>query len=289
MSAVTPAMVKELRDKTSVSMSECKKALEEAQGDMEAAVRVLRERGIAKAAKRGDRVASEGVIAVAIGDGCKTAVMAQLNSETDFAARNEEFTTLVAKVAAAGLAAGATTMDELMAAKLADGRTVQLGVDDIRTKIGEKIDLTTYNTASGDVVAGYVHPPGKIGVLISASAPGIAADKVDAVAAVLKDVAMHVAAFAPRFLNATSVDPATIEQEREIAAVQARNEGKPEAKIPMIVEGKVKAFLKDSCLVDQPFARDPSKSVTQIVNEAGKAAGVTVTLTGFTRVQIGGA
>lgn len=289
MSAVTPAMVKELRDKTSVSMSECKKALEEAGGDLEAAVRILRERGIAKAAKRGDRVASEGVIAVAIDASAKNAVMAQLNSETDFAARNDEFTSLVHAVAAAGLAAGATSLDVVMGAKLADGRTVQTGVDDIRTKIGEKIDLTTFNHAAGDVVAGYVHPPGKIGVLVAASAPGIAADKVEAVAAVLKDVAMHVAAFAPRFLDSTSVDPATLEQEREIAAVQARNEGKPEAKIPMIVEGKVKSFLKDNCLVDQPFARDPSKSVTQVVNEAGKAAGVAVKLTGFTRVQIGGA
>lgn len=287
MSAVTPALVKELRDKTSVSMSECKKALEEAQGDMDAAIRVLRERGIAKAAKRGDRVASEGVIAVASNG--KSAGMAQLNSETDFAARNDEFTGLVSAAAAAGLASGAKTLDELLAAKLADGRTVQTGVDDIRTKIGEKIDLTTYNFVAGDVVAGYVHPPGKIGVLVSASAPGLGADKAEAIVAVLKDVAMHVAAFAPRFLDSTSVDEATIAQEREIATVQARNEGKPEAIIPKMVEGKVKAFLKDSCLVDQAFARDPSKSVTQVVNEAGKAAGVAIKLTGFVRVQVGGA
>lgn len=284
---ISASQVKELRDKTSVGMMECKKALEESNGDIEAAIRVLRERGIAKAAKREGRTAAEGLIAVSSSSDMKSSVMAQLNSETDFVSRNEEFASLVAEVANKGLASGVTTLEEASALTLADGRTVQTAVDDLRTKIGEKIELSTFDTISGDVVSGYVHPPGKIGVLIAASAEGLADDKKAFVAEELRGVAMHIAAFSPRFLDSSEVNEEILNSEREIFAALARNEGKPEAIIPKIVDGKIRSFYKDNCLVDQLFAKDNSKSVGKFIEELGKQAGATLKLTGFKRVQIG--
>ncbi len=279
--------VKELRDKTGVGMSDCKKALEEAGGDMEAAIRVLRERGIAKAAKRSDRTASEGLVSVAISNDHVRASLAQLSCETDFVARNEEFSGLIASIAKAGLKNNTQTLDQLQNVTIEDGRTVSAAVNDILTKIGEKIELSAYNLVAGDVVSGYIHPPGKIGVLIAGSAPDIADSKRAQVSEALREIAMHIAAFAPRFLDGSQVDAATLESEREIFAAMARNEGKPEAIIPKIVDGKIKSFYKDNCLVDQAFAKDPSKSVTQVLKEIGQAAGVELKLTTFVRVQVG--
>jgi elongation factor Ts len=284
---VSATDVKELRDKTGVGMSDCKKALEEAGGDMEAAIRVLRERGIAKAAKRSDRTASEGLVSVALARDYARATLAQLSCETDFVARNEEFSALIASISKAGLAKNIDTLENLQKVVLEDGRTVSAAVSDILTKIGEKIELSAYSLVAGDVVSGYIHPPGKIGVLISASAPDIAEGKKAAVSDALREVAMHIAAFSPRFLDASQVDGSTLESEREIFAAMARNEGKPEAIIPKIVDGKIKSFYKDNCLVDQAFAKDPSKSVAQVVKEIGASAGVELKLTGFVRVQIG--
>lgn len=284
---ISASQVKELRDKTGVGMSECKKALEESNGDMEGAIRVLRERGQAKAAKREGRTAAEGLVSVQVAANFKSAVIGQLNCETDFVSRNDEFAGVVAEAAKAGLAKGVKTLEEALALTLPDGRTVSTAVDDLRTKIGEKIDFKSYASVSGDVVAGYVHPPGKIGVLISASATGLAADKAAAVSEGLRQIAMHVAAFAPRFLDASEVDSTTLDSEREIFAVMARNEGKPEAIIPKIVDGKVKSFYKENCLVDQAFAMEPSKTVSQVLADLGKANGATLKLTGFVRVNVG--
>jgi len=284
---VSATDVKELRDKTGVGMSDCKKALEEAGGDMEAAIRVLRERGMAKAAKRSDRTASEGLVSVAISDDYARATLAQLSCETDFVARNEEFSALIASITRAGLKNNTQNLEDLQLVTIEDGREVSAAVSDIITKIGEKIELSSYHLVAGDVVSGYIHPPGKIGVLISAQAPDIASDKLMQVSESLREVAMHIAAFAPRFLDASQVDGSTLEGEREIFAAMARNEGKPEAIIPKIVDGKIKSFYKDNCLVDQAFAKDPGKTVGQVVTEIGKAAGVELKLTGFFRVQVG--
>lgn len=286
---IAAAQVKELRDKTGIAMGECKKALEETNGDMDAAIKVLRERGQAKAVKRADRNAAEGLCATAISDDYSQAVVAQLNSETDFVARNDEFVALVNGIASKGLAAGAADKEAAGAVTLEDGRTVDLAVEDIRTKIGEKIELGDYALLSGDVVTGYIHPPGKIAVLVSASAPGIAADKKAQVADELRNVAMHIAAFAPRFLDASQVDSSTLDEERDIFRNQALNEGKPEQIVDKIVDGKIKSFYKDNCLVDQPSATDNKKTVAELVTQIGKDAGVELKLTAFKRANIGSA
>lgn len=284
---ISAGQVKELRDKTGIGMNECKKALEESGGDMNAAIKVLRERGAMKAEKREGRTAAEGLVAAAVAADSRRGSVALLTSETDFVARNDEFSALVAGIVKSGLAAGAKNVATAGEVKLADGRVAKTAVEDIRIKIGEKIELAAFESLEGDVVASYIHPPGKIGVLVSASAPGVDAAKAAKIAEGLRDVAMHVAAFSPRFLDNTSVDAATLDAEREIYAVQSRNEGKKEELIPKIVEGKVRAFYKDNCLVDQAFAKDPSKSVTQYVAELSKATGAQIKLTGFRRVNVG--
>jgi len=279
---ISAAQVKELRDKTGIAMGECKKALEETEGDLEGAVKVLRERGQMKAEKRAGRDASEGLIAAAVSDDKKKAVLAQISCETDFVSRNDEFIKLVQDIADAGLAAGSKTVDEIKEVKLASGKSVADSVEDIRTKIGEKIELSKYEAVEGDVVASYIHPPGKIGVLISST--GSASD-ANAAHDTLRGIAMHVAASAPRFLDSSQVDQKVLEDEREIFANQARNEGKPDNIIDKIVDGKIKSFYKDNCLVDQPFVQDPKKSVSQVVKEIDGE----LKLTGFSRINIGSA
>jgi elongation factor Ts len=284
---ITASLVKELRDRTSLGMMECKKALEETNGDMDAAIRVLRERGALKAAKRADRVANEGLIEFAGNADHSAGALAYITCETDFVARNDDFAALTREIATLGLAKGAATREAAEALVLADGRTAATAVADTQTRIGEKIQLGRYEYVAGDVVAGYIHPPGKIGVLVAASAEGVAADKKAAVVETLRDVAMHVAAFAPRFLDDSQVNADVLNAEREIYAAQARNEGKPENIIERIVDGKIKSFYKDNCLVHQPFAKDPGKTITQLLAETGKAVGGKVTLTKFVRVQVG--
>ncbi|MDX1972517.1 MAG: translation elongation factor Ts [Candidatus Sumerlaeia bacterium] len=289
MAEITASLVKELRDRTQLGMADCKKALVEADGDMDAAVRILRERGAIKAAKRADRNATEGLVATAISADHKSAAMAQLNCETDFVSRNDDFQILVKQIAEAGLKTKADSMDSILAAALPSGKTVKEEVEDIAYRIGEKIELGSYSYVQGEVVAGYIHPPGKIGVLVKADGKINAANAAQASDELRRGVAMHVAAFAPRFLDATQVDAETLNQEREIYATQLRNEGKPENMIENIVNGKVKSFYKDNCLVDQASAQDPKKTVAQVVTEIAKAAGGDLKLSGFVRTNIGSA
>ncbi len=284
---IAASQVKELRDKTGIGMSECKKALEESGGDLDAAIKVLRERGAVKAAKREGRTAAEGLVAAAVSADSRRGAVALLGSETDFVARNDEFSQLVQDIANAGLNGGANTLADAAEKTLPDGRTAKTAVDEIRTKIGEKIELSAYAALEGDVVAAYLHPPGKIGVLVSAKAEALDAAKTGEVAEGLRDVAMHIAAFSPPFLDEDAVDASVIEGEREIYAAQAKNEGKPENIIPRIVDGKVKAFYKDNCLVHQAFAKDSSVTVMQFVDGLGKGVGAKLTLTGFRRVNVG--
>lgn len=288
MTTITASQVKELRDRTGIGMSDCKKALEKNNGDLDAAIKYLREQGAVKQAKRADRVASEGRIAQAFNAENTTGIMAQLTCETDFVSRNEEFIAVAEGAAQHGLAENATTSEAVKSVKLADGRTVDAAIDDLRTKIGEKIDLSEYESVSGDVVAGYVHFSGKSGAVIAADASGLAADKRGAVADGLRNICMHIVANKPLFLDSSEIDEKTANDEREIYLAQARQEGKPEAILPKIVEGKMRAFFKQSCLVDQPFAMEPDKTIAQVAKDLGKDAGVEVKLKSFKRFEIGG-
>lgn len=289
MAEITAAMVKELRERTSLGMMDCKKALTEANGDMDEAIKLLRERGAIKSAKREGRSATEGLVAVGLAGDGRRGFAVYVSCETDFSARSENFGKTLEAVLATALSSGAADSEALLAAKAADGREVRAVVEDVRNQIGEKIELSAYATLAGDVVVDYKHFNGKIAVLVAAEAPGLAADRKARVVEGLRGVAMHIAANAPRFLDSSAVDASTLEAEKEIYAVQAKNEGKPDNIIPRIVEGKVKAFFKQSCLVEQPFAMDTDKTVAQVVQELAKEVGSAVKLTGFRRIEVGSA
>lgn len=287
MAEITASMVKELREKTDAGMMDCKAALTETGGDMEAAIDLLRKKGLAKAAKKAGRVAAEGLVGVSV-SGTK-GVVVELNSETDFVARNEQFQALVRGIAGVALA-GSGDVEALKAAAYPGGGTVQDSISSAVATIGENMSLrrvASLSVSSG-VVASYLHNSvgeglGKIGVLVALESTGNA----DALMAIGKQVAMHVAAANPQGLDASTIDPAVVERERGVLTEKARASGKPDNVIEKIVESGLKTYFKEVCLVDQPFVHDSSKTVAQAVNEAAKTAGAPVVLKGFVRYALG--
>lgn len=284
--SITAAMVKELREKSGAGMMDCKTALTENGGDMEAAIDWLRTKGLAKAAKKAGRVAAEGLVGVAA-DGAKAAVI-ELNSETDFVARNEGFQELVGKVAKVALGTDGT-LEAVSAADLG-GKSVTDSVTDAIATIGENMGLrrTAVLSVSEGVVASYVHGAvseglGKIGVLVALQSSG---DK-DKLAALGRQIAMHVAATSPLALNTDELDPAVVERERSVFAEQARESGKPENIIEKMVEGRLRKFYEEVTLVKQAFVINPDNTVEQAVEALAKDLGTEVKLTGFVRFALG--
>ena len=286
--AVTAALVKELREKTGAGMMDCKKALTENDGDLEAAIDWLRTKGLASAAKKSGRVAAEGLVGVAV-DGTKGAVV-EVNSETDFVARNESFQGFVGAVTGLALAAG----DDVEALTAADypgtGRTVGEELTHNIATIGENMALRRAKVLSvGDgVVVPYVHNAvkpglGKIGVLVALES---GADKAQ-LTELGKQIAMHVAAAAPQSLSTDDLDPAAIERERSVLVEQARDSGKPEEIIEKMVEGRLRKFYQEVVLLEQTFVVDGETKVAKVVENAAKSLGASVTLLGFARFQLG--
>ena len=271
--AITAALVKELREMTGAGMMDAKKALTETDGDMEAAVDWLRTKGLAKAAKKSGRTAAEGLVAVAINGGKGVAV--EVNSETDFVAKNAEFQGMVAGIANAAL--GVSDVDALAAAEV-NGKSVADTVTDAIAKIGENMSLRRMAVAEGPTVVSYVHNAaadgmGKIGVLVA----------LDGDADFGRQVAMHVAAADPRpqALNADELDPAVVEKERQIQIEIARESGKPEQVIEKMIEGRMKKFLAEITLLNQAFVINPDLTVEAAAKEAG------ATILGFVRMEVG--
>ncbi|MEQ9509402.1 MAG: translation elongation factor Ts [Alloalcanivorax xenomutans] len=261
MAAVTAAMVKELRERTGLGMMECKKALVEADADIEKAIDDLRKSGQAKAAKKAGRTAAEGAVVVATSDDNSRALMVEINSETDFVARDENFLGFANKVAQAALRAGATDAAEIAELKLEDGASVEEARQALVQKIGENIQVrrAVALNVEGGVVASYVHG-GKIGVLVSLSGGDTELGK---------DVAMHVAAVAPMVVKSDQVPAETLDKEREIIRAQPDMEGKPAEIVEKMVGGRINKFLKEVSLLDQPFVKDPNTSVGNLVKGAG--------------------
>ena len=285
MANISAALVKELREKTGAGMMDCKKALGETDGDIEAAVDWLRTKGLAKAAKKAGRVAAEGLVGIAI-SGSEAAVV-EVNSETDFVARNEQFQNFVAATAQAALGTDGT-LEALQAAKLSGGASVEDTVKELIATIGENMTLRRVEkvAAKEGVVAAYMHNSvaeglGKIGVLVVLESAG---DK-DFLNTLGRQIAMHVAAVNPIAVDASGVDAATIE--RESAILREKNAGKPDHVMAKIVESGVKSYLKEVTLLDQPFVHDSSKTVAQVLKEAESKAGAPVALTGFVRYALG--
>ncbi len=286
MAQITAALVKQLREITGAGMMDAKKALEENNGDIEAANDWLRKKGIAKAAKKSSRSASDGLVAIAV-QGNKGAVI-ELNSETDFVARNEEFQGFVKKVAQAAL--GVSSLEELKAAKLDGGKSVEESLTDLIAKIGENMTLRRFQSLSvpkGTVIA-YMHSElapnlGKIGVLIGLETEADAS----ALQGVGKQIAMHVAAANPESLDQSSVDPAKLQREKEIFSEQARASGKPEEIIAKMVDGRIRKYFEEVCLLEQIFVIDQERKISKVVADAAKEAGKDIKLTGFVRLQLG--
>jgi elongation factor Ts len=286
MATISATMVKDLREKTGAGMMDCKAALEATSGDPEAAVDWLRKKGIAKAAKKADRIAADGLIGVALA-GTK-GVLVEVNSETDFVARNDLFQGLVKMIGQVALNAGAN-VDAISAAK-AGSVTVAEAIADTVAKVGENMTLRRAGALSvgSGTVSSYVHNTvadglGKIGVLVALESSG----KADELADIGRKVAMHVAATSPLAVDSGGLDPAVVAREQGVLADKFRAQGKPEAMIGKIVESGLKTFYKEVCLVEQPYIHDPAKSVAQAVKEAEGKAGAPIKVTGFLRFALG--
>ena len=261
---ITAQDVKRLREHTGVGMMDCKRALQEADGDFEKAIDLLRKQGQKVAAKRADREAVEGVVAVATADDMLTGVIVEVNSETDFVARNEEFTSFADQVAAAALANRPAGREALLALDFGDDRTVEQAITDLTGKIGEKIDVrrvAVVEATNGGQVVGYVHPGAKLGVLVELSGSGD-------LQAAGRDVAMQAAAMNPIATTRDDVPAEVQEKEMEIGREAARNDGKPEHILDKIATGKLERYFKDNVLVEQPFVKDASMSVKQMLQNA---------------------
>jgi len=282
--AITASMVKELRDKTGAGMMDAKKALTETDGDMEAAVDLLRVKGLAKADKKAGRTAAEGLVGVAVEGGVGVAV--EVNSETDFVARNPQFQDMVAGIAQAALGV-AGDVEAVKAADMA-GKTVAETITEAVATIGENLSLRRSARIEADVVASYVHNAaapgmGKIGVLVGLSSTG---DKA-AVEAIGKQVAMHVAATSPASLSEADLDPALVEREKHVLTDQARESGKPDNVIEKMIAGRMNKFYQEVCLLKQTFVVNPDLTIEKAVKEAEAGAGAPVTVTGFVRLAVG--
>ena len=282
--AVTAALVKELRERTGAGMMDCKKALVETDGDIEKAIDYLREKGIMKAQKKAGRIAAEGLVRVAFGEGNKTASIVEVNSETDFVAKNEEFIEFVEDLAKEVLAKGNMPMEQFMAEPFGEG-TVQESLTAKVAKIGENLSIRRFAKVEEDgvVYVGYTHGGGRIGVIV-----GIKTDAAaDEIAAVGKDVAMQVASMNPKFVNEDGVDPEYLENEKKILTEQVLNEGKKPEMVERIVAGKIKKELKEVCLLDQPFVKDGDVSVQQYVANAAKEIGKDMEVVSMIRYEVG--
>ena len=285
MAAITAAMVKELREMTDAGMMECKKALVEADGDMDKAVDVLRTRGLAAAAKKVGRATNEGTVMAIVSDDATKGSVVELNCETDFVGMNEKFKGYAEKIARAAMAANVEDVEALKAVD-AEGETVEDVLTDAIHTLGENMNLARAAVVEAGGVASYIHGGGKIGVLVTFDVEGIdpASDEFQHCG---RDVAMQVAAASPVSATRESVPAEVVAHEMEIYKAQAAESGKPENIQEKIATGRLEKFYKESCLTEQAFVKNPDQNVTDYVNEVAKKLGGTIKVTGFKRFMLG--
>ena len=274
MANYTAADIKALRESSGAGMMDVKRALDEADGDQVKATEILRVKGLKGVTKREGRSATNGLVAARAGNGVGTLV--EVNCETDFVAKGEKFIALADRVLAQAVAVEASSADELLASDMG-GKTVKEILDEANASLGEKIEVRRLARLEASNVVTYMHKtnpdlPAQIGVLM-------ATDGGDEVTA--RDIAMHIAAFSPTVLSRDQVDAETVANERRIAEATAREEGRPEAAMPKIIEGRVNGFFKENVLLEQPFAKDPKKTVATVLQESGATA------TAFVRFRVG--
>lgn len=272
--AVTAQMVKELREKTGAGMMDCKKALTEVNGDMEAAIDFLREKGLSSAAKKADRIAAEGITSIYVNG--NEAILLEVNAETDFVAKNEGFQVLVQELAEYLLATKPASVEVALESKMPNGLSIADHISNAVAKIGEKLSLRRFEIRTktdADAFGPYLHMGGRIGVLT------ILEGSTDAEAA--KDIAMHVAALNPKYVSRDQVSAEEVERERKILTEQALNEGKPENIVAKMVEGRIGKYFEEICVLDQAFVKNSDQKVRDFVNSTGG------TLVEFIRYAVG--
>lgn len=285
MAAITAAMVKELREMTDAGMMECKKALVEADGNIDQAVDVLRTRGLAAVAKKAGRATNEGTVMAIVSDDATSGAVVELNCETDFVGMNEKFKGYAEKIARAAMAANVEDVEALKAVD-AEGETVEDVLTDAIHTLGENMNLARAAVVEAGGVASYIHGGGKIGVLVTFDVEGIdpASDEFQHCG---RDVAMQVAAASPVSATRESVPAEVVAHEMEIYKAQAAESGKPENIQEKIATGRLEKFYKESCLTEQAFVKNPDQNVTDYVNEVAKKLGGTIKVTGFKRFMLG--
>ena len=282
--AITAQMVKELRESTGAGMMDCKKALQEAEGNMERAVDILREKGLSKAAKKADRIAAEGLVAIELNADNTVASMVEVNSETDFVAKNEDFKTFVKDAATMALATDKEDIEGLLAETHAEGIALSEVLNNRIATIGEKLDVRRFAKITTDgQVAGYIHGGGKIGVLVEMKTTARDAEVV----AMGRDIAMQVAAMNPKYVSRNDVDAEYIAHETEILTQQALNEGKPANIVEKMIKGRLEKQLKEVCLVEQTFVKNPDLTIKQLIADVAKKVGSEIKVARVVRFEVG--
>lgn len=288
MVEISAQMVKQLREMTGAGMMDCKKALVEVEGDIEAAVEHLRKTGIAKAAQKVDRESKDGRIEAAIMPDNRKAVMIELSSETDFVAKNDEFVSLSKKLAELALQNGVNSVEELTKLKIND-KLISDVITELVAKVGENIKLkrvSYFEAPEGGFVLQYIHPGNKVGVMIEMeTAPSLASD--DRIANLAKEIAMQIAFSKPVAISNDDVPQEVINKEREIYEDQARQQGKPDKAIPKIVEGRLRKFLQESCLLEQEYIRDSELTIRELIEKTACEVGDKIAVKRFVRFEVG--
>ncbi|WP_411826074.1 translation elongation factor Ts [Luteolibacter sp. AS25] len=286
---ITASIVKELRDKTNAGMMDCKKVLTETNGDIEASIKLLRERGIAKAGAKSDRAANEGIITARVNDAADFGFLMEVNCETDFVSKNDNFQAFVSEVADVVAASDAADLE----AALAVPHTESNVGDYVKTKVlelGENIQLRKFerfNAAPGGVVATYIHLGGKVGVLLEVGTTKEETKSSPDFQELIKDLTLHIAACAPKGLSRDDIPQAIVDGEMDIFRVRLLEQGKPENIIGNILKGQIGKFFAESCFLEQGFVKDPDVTISQLLEQKSKALGDTLTVTRFVRFGLG--
>ena len=286
---ITASLVKELREKTGVAMMECKNALKETEGDIDAAIKILRERGEAKAEKKASRDANEGIIVAALAESGKSGVLVEINCETDFVAKNENFQAFVGEVAATVLASEVTDLEAAKALPKGD-ETLEGFIKTKVLEMGENLQFRRFErlTLNGEgAVASYIHLGGKVGVLIEVSAEKAETASSDAFKDLVKDLTLHIAATSPAGLRREDIPAELVESEKDIFRKQMEGAGKPADILEKIIEGKLGKFYSERCLLEQGFVKEPDTSIKSLLEANSKDLGDTITVNSFLRFGLG--
>lgn len=286
---ITASLVKELRERTGVAMMECKKALTETEGDMDAAIKILRERSGAKAEKKASREANEGVVAAKIDESGKTGILVEVNCETDFVAKNENFQAFVSEIADAVLTSGATDLDAALASSKGEGSLEEFVKGKV-LEMGENLKLRRFErlTLDGEgAVASYIHLGGKVGVLIKVGAGKAETTSANSFKDLVKDLTLHIAATSPAGLSREDIPAELVESEKDIFRKQMEGQGKPADILDKIIEGKLGKFYSERCLLEQGFVKDPDTTIKDLLAAKGKELDDTITVCSFIRFGLG--